>query len=78
MDVLFWAELRTATHRAQGLHLLWHRIQTAILKDEEDTGVNSLAFTQDMHRHGAVPVGKKATTLLGPLGNLWTFTPVNC
>lgn len=33
--------------------------QTAILKVEEDSGVDSLAFTQDMHRQGAVPVGKK-------------------
>lgn len=59
MDLISWAELWAATHPAQGLWLPWHRMQTAILKGEEDSGVDSSAFTQDMHRHGVVPVGKK-------------------
>lgn len=78
MDVFSWAELRTAAHPAQGLHLFWHRMQTAILKGEEDSGVDSSAFTQDIHRHGAVPVGKKLQLFRFHWEINGDFTPVNC
>lgn len=41
------------------LRAFWHWMQTAILKDEEDSAVNSFTLTQDVHTHRAGPVGKK-------------------
>lgn len=67
------------TPKSQGLCVFVTLMQMEILKDEEDSGVDSFTFTQDTHRHGAVPVRKSNNSgkLMEKLGNSWKFTPVS-